>query len=67
MWSCWPLERHPPPRIDESVTLPQSLIPEGPMLSDSLWFEAGKQFMSEHCLHTRGKREEAEKNYVLKH
>lgn len=66
---CWPLERHPPPGSNGSATLPRSLIPEGPLLSDSLWFEAGKQLVSEHCLHTsaRGKRGEAEINHVLEH
>lgn len=66
---CWPPERHPPLRINGSVALLRSLIPEGPVLSDSLWFEAEKQFVSEHSLQAtvRVNREETEINYILKH
>lgn len=65
---CWTLERQPHTEISGSVSLPRSLIPEGPMPPDSLWIDAGQQCVSEYCLlsTTRGNGDEAELNCFLK-
>lgn len=67
MFWFWPLERQPHTEISGLVSLPRSMIPEGPMLPGSLWFDAGHQFVSQYCLlsTTRGNRDEAELNCFL--